>query len=63
MMKIMMKYNFIKEIVTWALNTITAHSQKQSYRLWWEAADQCTLYNATKYLYPYYDIENTELYN
>ena len=21
------------------------------------------MYNVTKYLYPYYDIENTELYN
>ena len=45
MMKIMMKWNSIKEIVKWvymmALNTRTAHNQKkQSYRLWWGAADK-----------------------
>ena len=29
------------------LNIRTAHTQKQSYRLWWCAADQCTMLRGT----------------
>ena len=43
-MKIMMEWNPIKEkehIMT--LNTRAPHTQIQFYRLWWGAADQCTI--------------------
>ena len=44
----MMKYNFIKELVKGTHNDTqnqsNAHTpEKQSYRLWWSAADQCTM--------------------
>ena len=50
MMKIMMKYNSIKEIATEAHNDTQQQNNahpKQSYRLWWGAADQCTMSHGT----------------
>ena len=51
MMKIMMKLKYIKEIVTGAPNDTqhqnNAHPKNQSYRLWWGAADQCTVSHGT----------------
>ena len=46
------------------LNTRTTYTPKQSYRLWWGAADQCTWSRGTYiHIYPYYDTENPVLYN
>ena len=51
MMKIMMKYNSIKEIVKGAHNGTqyqnSAHPKKQSCGQWWGAADQCTMSHGT----------------
>ena len=66
MMKIMIKYNSITEILTGAPND-TEHQnnalpKKQSYRLWW-----VLLTNAQCHIVPisilWCDLENTELYN
>ena len=50
MMKIMMKYNSIKEIVTETPND-TQHQnpppEEKSYRPWWGAADQWTMSRGT----------------
>ena len=61
MMKIMMKYNSIKEIITGAPSN-TQHQnntplqkrkekkKKKKNRLWWGVADQCTMSHGT-YIY------------
>ena len=49
-MKIMIKYNYIKEIVKGAHTDPTPEQRApkiQSYRLWLGAADQCTLSHGT----------------
>ena len=49
-MKIKMKQNTVKEIVKGAHDDTQNQNstpQKQSYRLWWGAADQCTMADGT----------------
>ena len=68
MMKIMMTYNSINEIVTGTPNGTqhqnSAHPKKLSYRLWWGATDQCTRSHGTYIHIMIYIILNytTEMY-
>ena len=60
MMKIVMKYYFIEEVVTGALND--AQHQKNAHKNNSPIdCDRAQLTNVKCYLYPCYDIDNTDL--
>ena len=61
MMKIELYQGNSKRSTQWHSTPEQRTPPKQSFRLWWGAADQCTI-NVTWYLHPCYDIGNPELY-